>query len=331
MTNKFILFFSILILVFFIHNQSVAGDLQFRKYAGEFMSIGVDARAQSMGGAFSSLSAGVASLFYNPAGIKAIQKTEISFMHTQQMIASVNYDFLAAGFKQDDNRVIALSLVRLGIDNIKDSRQAQRIINQAGDWNIDFSQVKDFNASDYIFTVAVAQNWRQSWSWGVNLKLIRRNLAEHHANGFGLDFGLQRTFKENIYWGIALKNITTTLIAWDTGTKELVKPEVYSGVGYLYYFSKLNSTFQPVVDIIIRAENRQRSAEAHLGSLSLDYAAGLEYSYHRIIFVRSGLDEIQRLNLGIGLQIPHVRVDYAYTNYDSELGNSHRVGLLISL
>src|SRR4030042_244449 len=141
MTNKFILFFSILILV-----------------------------------------------FYNPAGIKAIQKTEISFMHTQQMIASVNYDFLAAGFKQDDNRVIALSLVRLGIDNIKDSRQAQQIINQAGDWNIDFSQVKDFNASDYIFTVAVAQNWRQSWSWGVNLKLIRRNLAENHANGLGLAF-----------------------------------------------------------------------------------------------------------------------------------------------
>jgi hypothetical protein len=86
-----------------------------------------------------------------------------------------------------------------------------------------------------------------------------------------------------------------------------------------------------VIDVIIRAENRQQSAEAYLGSLSLDYAAGLEYSYHRTIYVRSGLDEIQRLNLGIGLQIPHVRVDYAYTNYDTELGNSHRVGLVISL
>ena len=311
--------------------QSLAGDLQFRKYAGEFMSIGVDARAQGMGGAVSSLSAGVASLFYNPAGIRGIQKTEISFMHTQQMIASVNYDFLAAGFTQDDNRVIAFSLVRLGIDNIKDSRQAQRIINQAGDWNIDFSQVTDFNASDYIFTLAVAQNWKQRWTWGVNLKLIRRNLAEYHANGLGLDLGLQRTFKENIYWGLTLKNVTTTLIAWDTGSKELVKPELYSGAGYLLNLTKLNSTFLPVIDIILRAENRQQSAETHLGNLSFDYAAGLEYSYHSIIFVRSGLDEIHRLNLGVGLQIPHVRVDYAYTSYDSELGNSHRVGLLISL
>jgi hypothetical protein len=331
MKNKIIQSLSILMMTASSCHQLIAGDLQFRKYAGEFMSIGVDARAQGMGGAVSSLSTGVASLFYNPAGIKAIQKTEISFMHTQQMIASVNYDFLAAGFTQDDNRVVAFSLVRLGIDNIKDSRQAQRIINQAGDWNIDFSQVTDFNASDYIFTVAVAQPWKQTWAWGVNLKLIRRNLAEHHANGLGLDLGVQKTFKENIFWGMALKNVTTTLIAWDTGSKELVKPELFSGAGYLLNFSKLNSTFLPVIDIIIRAENRQQSTEAHLGSFSFDYAAGLEYSYHRIIFVRSGLDEIQRLNLGIGLQIPHVRVDYAYTNYDSELGNSHRIGLLISL
>jgi hypothetical protein len=321
----------ILILTFLVNNRSFAGDLQFRKYAGEFMSIGVDARAQAMGGAFSSLSAGVASLFYNPAGITSIQRPEFSFMHTQQMIASVNYDFLAAGFKQNDDRVIALGLVRLGIDNIKDSRQAQRIINQAGDWNIDFSQVRDFNASDYIFTLAVAQNWRKVWSWGVNLKLIRRNLAEYHANGFGLDFGVQRTFRQNIYLGLAVKNITTTLIAWDTGSKELVKPEMNLGLGYFISFLKLNSNLLPVIDLIIRAENRQQSASANLGSISLDYAAGLEYSYHRIIFIRGGLDEIQRLNLGVGLQIPHLRVDYAFTSYDSELGNSHRVGLLVSL
>ena len=331
MATKLIKSICILILIFFINNRSIAGDLQFRKYAGEFMSIGVDARAQAMGGAFSSLSAGVTSLFYNPAGIISIRRPEFSFMHTQQMIASVNYDFLAAGFKQNDDRVIAVGLVRLGIDNIKDSRQAQRIISQSGDWNIDFSQVKDFNASDYIFTLAVAQNWRKVWSWGVNLKLVRRNLAEYHANGLGLDLGLQRTFRKNIYLGLAVKNMTTTLIAWNTGSKELVKPEMNLGLGYFIDFVKLNSNFLPVIDVIIRAENRQQSASVNLGSISLDYAAGLEYSYHRIIFIRGGLDEIQRLNLGVGLQIPHVRIDYAYTNYDSELGNSHRIGLLISL
>lgn len=328
--NAIRVIYSLLVINIFIHGV-LSADLHFRKYAGEFMSIGVDARAQAMGGALTSLSAGVTSPFYNPAGIRCIQQPQITFMHTQQMIASVNYDFLAAGFKQSENRVVAISLVRLGIDNIKDSRQAQRIINEAGEWNIDFSQVKDFNASDYIFTLSVAQHWKQIWNWGINLKMIRRHLADHHANGIGLDIGLQRTIKQNFYLGFTAKNITTTLISWDTGTKELVSPELYMGIGYHLALPKFTSYFLPVFDLIIRTENRRQSATTHLGNISIDYAFGMEYSYHQIIFVRTGMDEIQRLNLGIGLQIPHIRIDYAFTSYDSELGNSHRIGMLISL
>ncbi|MEJ2051177.1 MAG: UPF0164 family protein, partial [Calditrichota bacterium] len=82
-----------------------ADGFNFRKYAGEFMEIGVDARAQSMGGAFTAVSGDVVSTYYNPAGIYDLKSTQISFMHTQQMIASVNYDFLAFGKKQSENRV----------------------------------------------------------------------------------------------------------------------------------------------------------------------------------------------------------------------------------
>jgi hypothetical protein len=307
-----------------------ADGLNFRKYAGEFLEIGADARAQSMGGAFTAVQGGVSSSYYNPAGIINIQSTQISFMHTQQMIASVNYDFLAGGFKQK-NRVIVLSLVRLGVDNIKDTRNAQRIISQTGDWNLDWSQIEDFNASDYIFTISAAQKWKGSWTWGANLKLIRRNLANFSANGVGFDFGLQKQFFRNAQIGANLRNITTTLISWNTGEKELVTPSLYLGGGYIWNITRFNSTFYPVFDLIFRAENRIKSTTANLGGLSFDYAAGLEYSYYQVLFLRGGIDEIERLNLGIGLQIPHVRIDYAFTNYDDELGNSHRIGLVITL
>ena len=307
-----------------------ADGLNFRKYAGEFLEIGADARAQAMGGAFTAVQGGVSSSYYNPAGIINIQKTQISFMHTQQMIASVNYDFLAGGFKQKDKRVIVISLVRLGIDNIKDSRNAQRIISQTGEWNLDWSQIEDFNASDYIFTVSAAKKWRESWTWGANIKLIRRNLANFNANGIGFDLGVQKHLFSNASLGLSLKNITTTLIAWNTGEKELVTPSIYLGGGYFWEITRFNSSFYPVFDLILRAENRQKSTTANVGRFSLDYAAGLEYVYHQILFLRGGIDEIERLNLGIGIQIPHVRVDYAFTNYDNELGNSHRIGLVIT-
>jgi hypothetical protein len=305
-------------------------DTGFRKYAGEFLEIGTDARAQSLGGAFAAVSGGVNSVFYNPAGILEIQGTEISFMHTQQMIASVNYDFLAGGFKQNENRVLAVSLVRLGIDNIKDSRQAQQIINQAGDWNLDWSRISEFNSSDYVFAFTVAQRWKESWAWGANLKIIRRDLAEYSANGIGIDLGIQKSFFQKALVGINLKNVTTTLISWNTGEKELVTPALHVGGSYFWEIRPLKSSFLPVFELIFRAENRRESAWSNLGRLSIDYAAGIEYSYYGLLFLRTGMDEIQRLNLGIGIQIPHVRVDYAFTSYDDELGNSHRIGLLVN-
>jgi hypothetical protein len=322
-------------IIFCLHyhflSNAYAEGFHFRKYAGEFMDIGVDARAQAMGGALSSLEAGVTSIYYNPAGMINVQKTQISFMHTQQMISSVNYDFLAVAHRQGKNRILGFSLIRLGIDDIKDSRHAQRIISQNGDWNIDWSQIKEFNASDYIFMFSIAQQWRKNWALGVNLKLIRRNLAKNSANGFGFDLGLQRRITQGLILGTNLRNITTTLLVWNTGEKELVKPTLYLGASYLLNIQKINSNFQPVLDLILRGENRRKSASANLGSISLDYAAGIEYGYHQVLFIRAGIDEISRLNIGTGLQIPHIRIDYAFTNYDEELGNSHRIGLVITL
>ncbi len=322
----------ILILILFaLPVRGISGDLNFRKYAGEFMEIGVDARAQALGGAFTAISGGVASSYYNPSGMMDLVKPQVSFMHTQQIIASVNYDFLAAGIRQNNNRVVTFSMIRLGIDNIKDSRQAQRIISQTGDWNIDWSKIEEFNAADYILSVSVAQNWRTSWAWGASLKFIRRNLADHSANGIGLDVGLQRKFLDHGLLGVNVRNITTTLISWDTGEKELVAPAIFSGASYLISVPSLNSSLLPVFHFIVRAEDRRESTTANLGTLSLDYAAGMEYSYFKTLFLRAGVDEIQRLNLGVGIQIPHVRIDYAFTSYAKELGNSHRIGLLVSL
>ena len=323
--------FIIPILLLTIGNLLVYADgFNFRKYAGEFMEIGVDARAQSMGGAFTAMSGDVVSTYYNPAGIYDLKSTQISFMHTQQMIASVNYDFLAIGKKQNENRVLAFSLVRLGIDNIKDSRQAYSIVQQTGEWD-QYSKVTEFNAADYIFTLSVAQKWLKGWNFGVNFKLIRQNIANYHANGLGFDLGAQKKLWKNAQIGMLFRNITTTLIAWDTGEKELVAPSFYLGGTYLINIPGFKSTIQPVGDIIIRAESRDKSASWSSGTFSSDFAAGLEYAYHGVLYIRAGIDEISRLNLGAGVQIPHIRIDYAFTRYDYEIGNSHRIGLLISL
>ncbi len=317
------------ILMLFSSSAMMADGFKFRKYAGEFMEIGVDARAQSMGGAFTAMSGDIASTYYNPAGLFRMKNTQISFMHTQQMLVSVNYDYLAAGRRQGASRVFAVSLIRLGIDNIKDSRQA--LDNRDPDnWRIYWDKIKSFNAADYIFSVSVAQKLVRNWVIGGNIKIIRRSIVEHNANGIGFDIGLQKNWWNNLTLGANLRNATTTLIAWDTGEKELVKPVFYLGGSYRLNIAALNSRLQPALDVILRNENRQESATVNAGPVSMDFAAGLEYAYREVFFIRAGRDEIGRFNLGAGIQIPHVRIDYAFAKYDTELGNSQRVGLLVS-
>ncbi|MFZ0389819.1 MAG: PorV/PorQ family protein [Calditrichia bacterium] len=330
MIRKFLLILT-LGLAFLLQNSILAEGFTFRKYAGEFMEIGVAARAQAMGGASTSLSGDIAATYYNPAGLYNIEGMQLSFMHTQQFLSSINYDYLAFAKRQGKNRVLALSLVRLGVENIKDSRQAQQIINSNGDWNIDFSRVKEFDASDYLFTLSVAQHWRGGWILGGNIKLIRRNLAENHANGLGFDLAMMRNISDRLTVAANLRNATSTLIAWDTGEKELVSPSLFLGAGYLLNLSFLKSSLRPTADLIFRTENRRETARANLGGLSMDVAAGAELLYRNLLALRSGVDEIGRFNAGVGILIPHIRVDYAFTSYDSELQNSHRIGIVISL
>lgn len=308
---------------------SLRADSGFRKYAGEFMSIDVSARAQAMGGAFSPLSDDVYATFYNPAGLVQIQTTQVAFTHTQQFLASVNYDYLGFTKPLSDDKAIGLSLIRLGVDNVLDSRVAGILDENGILQGIDESQLKNFNSSDYVFFFSLGHRINSKLMWGFNAKLVRRNLAEHHANGLGFDAGLLYSFSNRWKFSAMLRNITTTLIAWDTGEKEFVSPTLRFGSSYLLPLPGLNSYFVPVLDLVVQTQAAPHLTDNALGSDYLGGAIGGEFVIRERLFLRGGYDELQRPNFGIGVRIPHVMVDYSFTSFDQELGNAHRVGLLV--
>lgn len=190
-------------------NISLAAGTGLRKYAGEFMSIDVSARAQALGGAFSAISNDVYGSFYNPAGLVQVQSMQIGFTHTQQFLKSVNYDYLGFVHPLSDETAFGISLIRLGVDNIRDSRSAAILDENGVLQGIDESQLKNFNSSDYVFFVSFGKRFNSKFSWGFNVKLVRRNLADNNANGIGLDAGL--LYSVNHHWKIstAFRNVTT--------------------------------------------------------------------------------------------------------------------------
>ena len=125
------------------------------KYAGEFISLGVGARALSMGGAFVALANDVTAGYWNPAGLSHMVYPQVTLMHAEQFGSLVNYDYGAVAMPFGTNASLGLSIIRLGVDDIPDTRNAG--IDQFGNLTYDINQfsridperVQYFSAADW--------------------------------------------------------------------------------------------------------------------------------------------------------------------------------------
>jgi hypothetical protein len=311
------------------------------KYAGEFIAIGVGGRALGMGGAFVALANDVTAGYWNPAGLSKIAYTEIALMHDERFAGLVNYDYGAVAFPSGSKASIGLSVIRLGIDGIPDTREAlydastpdQMKIYDIFNPNarIDPNRVTYFSSTDWAFYFTYAKQLSQDVSYGANLKIIRRDMGSNSATGIGFDLGGRMLLTENLILGVNLQDITTTLIAWDTGTKELISPTAKIGSAYL--IDLFGGRFAPALDFDVRFENRRYASTAHVGPISADLHTGLEYDFKNVIAVRVGYNDVKQLTLGAGIHLPKLDVDYSFAKFngDGQLGNTHRISLTLTL
>jgi hypothetical protein len=325
-------------------------DMKIGKYAGEFMAIGVGGRALGMGSAYTGLASDVTAGYWNPAGLARIMYPEIALMHDERYGNLVNYDYAAVAFPFGSNTVNAetgateyhassfgISLMRLGIDEIYDTRKAWNDLNGNGLFddgaNIrpDYSQITSFNAADYALYLTYARQASQNFFYGVNLKLIRRNIGEYNGTGIGFDAGAQYMPTDRLFLGVNVQDVTTTLVAWSTGTNELISPTVKLGAAYR--ISALGGNFTPAVGGDVRFENRQFSSRVHLGAMSLDPVFGIEYEYKNIFALRAGYNDVKSVTVGAGIHLRKLDIDYSFAKFDAtdQLGNTHRISLRITL
>ncbi len=307
------------------------------KYAGEFLAIGVGGRALGMGGAAVALTSDVTAGFWNPAALARIDYPQIVLMHNEQFGSLLNHDYGAVAIPFGPSMSLGLSVIRLGIDDIADTRAAG--IDANGNLTYDLTQfsrvdpsrVTYFNAADWAFLFTYARRVGPDFSYGANLKFIRRDLGENSANGIGLDVGVWYRATDDLFLGASVQDVTTTFLAWDTGTNELISPTVK--LGGAYQIAALGGTFVPAVDMDVRFENRGSVSEIHVGPVSADLHAGLEYQFRNLLFLRGGYSDVKQLTLGAGLRFPKLAIDYSFAKFGSQndIGDSHRISILFTL
>lgn len=315
-------------LVLTIISATLAGG--FKKYAGEFLYNGVGSRALAMGSAYVAVANDVTAGYWNPAGLTEAEGFQAQFMHSQQFISSIQYDYLGVSRKFNNGSTIGFSILRLGVDNIADSRNAL-VGESLKNGYLDYSKITYFNTADYAFILSYANQYSTDFSYGANIKLIYRDYSVESALGIGFDIGAKYRILPGFFAGLMLRDITTTMMAWSTDEKEFITPSVRPGVSYRYLFDGIGLYLQPSFDMNIMLENRRQSAQFNLGPVSADTFWGMEVGYREVVFLRVGYDDLERFNGGIGLSITRFGIDYSYTNYDQELGNVHRISFHLKL
>ena len=326
--NKGIKYYILLILLLSFCN--VYSQVSGNKYAGEFLAIGVGGRPLGMGGAYVALVNDVTAGYWNPALLSKLNYPQISLMHDARFSNLVNYDYGSVGIPFGKNASLGISIIRMGIDDIPDTRNAL-INNGSGELRLDDDKITRFSTTDYAFFLTYSKKHNDKLSYGANLKILRRNIAEASAWGLGFDVGVAYSPFTRLLLGMNLQDITTTYISWTTGKNELITPTAKIGSAYMIDFFK--GILTPAVDFDVRFENRQSSANAYIGPVSFDMHAGLEYTFQNLFSIRAGYNELGNLTLGAGVKLPKLNIDYSFVKFDNEeaLGNTHRISLVFTL
>ncbi len=316
---------SLFVLAYTASAQTIA------KYAGEFMAIGVGGRALGLGGAHVAIARDVSAGYWNPGGLARIEYPELLLMHDERFGNLVNYDFVAVAIPHGSDVSLGLSVLRLGVDGIPDTRNAWIDANGNGifddDNRPDYDKITYFNSADWAIYLTYAKRASEELSYGANVKIIRRDLADHSATGIGFDVGALYAPLPNWSIGVNAQDITTTFVAWSTGRNEFISPTLK--IGTAYSLDLFDGRLTPTFDVDVRFENRKTASIASVGPVSFDPRGGVEFDYKRTVALRVGYSDIKQFTVGAGLHLRKLDVDYSFARFagDDVLGNTHRISL----
>ncbi len=310
------------------------------KYSNEFLAIGVGARALGMANAQTAIANDVTAGYWNPAGLLKIkEKYQASLMHAEYFGGIANYDYVGFATPINEDSHLGISVIRMGIDNIPDTRF---LIDNSG--RINYDNVGAFAEASYAFIFSYAHySIVKGLSLGANAKVLHRTVGVFgNAWGVGFDIAAQYEYKK---WklGAIARDVTTTFNVWNYNSETVV--DIFSKTGNEIPNNSIELTLPRMIVEAARevdfGENMgalltagftftfdgKRNTWIQTNLLSGDFQAGMELNYKKTIFLRGGIGNFQRLenfdktiytqtqpSFGLGFNIKNFTIDYALTN-----------------
>lgn len=271
-----------------------------------FLKLPVDARCAAMGEASTALSGDAAAAFNNPAALSANSERSFVLMHNAYL-ADITQEFAAFQFFTGKHSA-ALSLNIMDIPGIE----------IRGIRPTDQPEGKT-DAINFAFGLSYAYHYSRQWAFGITTKYLFEKYYLASAAGWAFDLGLlhRNTFIEGLDWALAVQNLGRMQPLKNKRTPLPVN--LRSGIRYA-----LHPNWQKMQEIILAADAEYVFDEGTLLHL------GIELPLVHVFYLRAGtilLSDKTRLSVGFGVSYKNYRVNYAFSPYPYNLGNSHRFSL----
>ena len=275
------------------------------RYAGEFLGLGAGARSAALGSAYVALADDATAGYWNAAGLSALSSRQVHLTHSEHFSGLIQRDFVSIAQPGRLLHGMALSLVRMGIDDIHFTELPDPLQPPSTDNRPLIASTEQ--SADYALYLSGSRRLGARLSLGLSAKAIYRQVASINAYGFGLDLGVRYQLSHQVALAANARDITTTPIVWNTDSTDRIQPSLFLGVAYAI----------PIAEGQTTALLATRSGgDASTATDDVPLNAGLEYR-HRYIALRAGLEE-GRQSFGLGLTPHHsLDLDLAYLQHDA--------------
>ncbi len=301
--------------------------------AGQFLKIGVGARAIAMGGSFVAEANDLSALYWNPGGLARMPGSQVQLAFTDY-IADVSYNYAALGLNLGNVGTIAVSLISLNSGDMM-----VRTVEQPDGTG------EEFQVQNLALQLSYARALTDRFAIGATTKYVREQVWHSTANAFAFDVGLLYTTPFTpLRLGASISNFGPKMkmngrdIIFSTdpdlegsGNVEIVNAEYRMDAHPLPLLFRLG--------VALDAVNTNDHRIVLLTDASHPYDnheyvnLGTEYRFRDLISLRAGYRNLfdeeseQHLTLGGGLNVRlsrgmRTQFDYAYAAF-GRLGETH--------
>jgi hypothetical protein len=286
----------------------------------DFLRLDLSARAAALGGTFVSNTDDPNVIFYNPAGLKMLDGSPISFSFLKYLL-DINFASITYSTELEDIGRVAAGIKYVNYGTFPGA-------------DIYGNPTGNYGAGEAAFILGYSNMIDQNFYYGVNAKFIYSSIADRSSSAIALDLGLNYNIPaQELSIGFAILNAGTQLSSY-LSTRENLPLDVTIGASKKLAHVPLRFSLD-----FHRLNDDQSDFISHLRAFTI----GTEFTLSKVFTLRLGYDNVKRqeltigtlaglagFNAGLGAVIKGYSFDYGFSSLGA-IGALHRISLATTL